>query len=503
MLLGCDFLLFERGVYVKNGITLPEAFLRRMERQLGEYFPAFLASYEKEPERALFLLSERISPEEFERTVGFPVERLPYLRNGYRLTAEKPGNDPLHHAGAFYVQDPSAMATVSSVLLHAVSPHAVSPHAAPLKKGMRCLDLCAAPGGKTVQLAAAIGCMLGEDGFLVSNEFQPARCKVLCSNIERMGFANVLISNADPVRVAKWYPAYFDLTLVDAPCSGEGMFRKDPRAVSEWSEGAPAFCAERQIRILREAAKTVAPGGYLLYSTCTFSEEENEGVARTFLTEHPAFSLCDLPEELQSVTVSGSFQGSDLPQARRWYPHIAPGEGQFFVLFQRNAGASDDVGGREMFPAFPDARQPLTAEELDAVTSFLEENLLAEGDLTLCKLKSGQIISADFPVPAENVFAAGVTLGTVEKPRAGARFGARFAPHHQLFKALGSRFLRKIELSYGDERVKKYLSGAEIPCDCGDGWAVVTVCGCVLGGAKVSGGVAKNHYPKGLRLLPN
>lgn len=466
-----------------NGFSnslLPAAFLRRMEGLPGVDYPAFLASYEAAPERGLFLNTgrlTRLTPEEFERICTFPVEKLPFLPGGYRFDTEKPGNHPLHHAGAFYVQDPSAMATVS---------------AAPLRKGMRCLDLCASPGGKSVQLATGIGCDIGEGGFLVSNEFSPSRCKVLCGNLERMGFGNVLVSNGDAARIARWYPSYFDLVLVDAPCSGEGMFRKDPRAASEWSEGAPTFCAQRQMGILREAAKTVAPGGYLLYSTCTFSVEENEGVTRAFLGEHPAFSLCDVPERLQAVTAPGI----DLPQARRWYPHLAPGEGQFFVLLRR-----DGEGPRGEVPAFPDARQPLAAGEWDAVTAFLEDTLLPGGDLTLCKLKggsasgaAGRIAAADFPVPAENVFAAGVTLGTIEK--------RRLVPHHQLFKALGSRFLRKIQLELGDERVRKYLSGGEIPCDCGDGWAVVTVAGCVLGGAKVSGGVAKNHYPKGLRLPP-
>lgn len=456
--------------------ALPAAFLRRMEKLLGEDYPAFLTSYEQAPERALFLLSGEhagLTPEAFERVCAFPVETLPFLPGGYRFDAEKPGNDPLHHAGAFYVQDPSAMATVN---------------AAPTQRGMRCLDLCAAPGGKSVQLASAIGCGLGEGGFLVSNEISPSRCKVLCGNLERMGFANVLVSNADPARVAKWYPSYFDLVLADAPCSGEGMFRKDAQAAGEWTEGAPAFCAERQKRILQEAAKAVAPGGYLLYSTCTFSEEENEGVARAFLAEHPAFSLCDVPEALQALTAPGIA----LPQARRWYPHLAPGEGQFFALFRRGG-----EGARADLPAFPDARQAPDAAELSAVTAFLEANLRSGGDLVLCALGKGKtrrMVAADFPVPAENVFAAGVTLGTVEK--------GRLVPHHQLFKALGGRFLRRIELAYGDERVQKYLSGAEISCDCGDGWAVVTVCGCVLGGAKVSGRVAKNHYPKGLRLPP-
>ena len=455
---------------------LPAAFLRRMEGLTGLDFPAFAASYEDAPERGLFLPEGGILPEEFERICAFPVERIPYLPGGYRFDTEKPGNHPLHHAGAFYVQDPSAMATVSAAR-------------GVLKRGTCCLDLCASPGGKSVQLASACGIAIGQSGFLVSNEFSPSRCKVLCGNLERMASSgcggNALISNGDAARIAKWYPAFFDLVLVDAPCSGEGMFRKDPNAAAEWTEGAPAFCARRQMDILREAAKTVAPGGYLLYSTCTFSVEENEGVVGTFLGEHPAFSLCDVPESLQAVTAPGI----GMPQARRWYPHLAPGEGQFFALLRR-----EGEGTRAEFPAFPDARQVLNGAELDAVTAFLEDALLPGGDLTLCKLKNGQIAAADFPVPAENVFAAGVTLGTVEKKR--------LIPHHQLFKALGGRFLRNIELEIDDERVRKYLSGGEIPCDCGDGWAVVTLHGCVLGGAKVSSGVAKNHYPKGLRLPP-
>ena len=455
----------------------PAAFLRRMEGMLGSDYPAFLASYREAPSRGLFLPAGRLTPEAFAQVCDFPVEKLPYLPGGYRFDTEKPGNHPLHHAGAFYVQDPSAMATVS---------------AAPLRKGMRCLDLCASPGGKSVQLAAGIGCDIGQGGFLISNEFSPSRCKVLCSNLERMssciGSANTLVSNADAARVARWYPAFFDLVLVDAPCSGEGMFRKDSKVAGEWTEGATAFCARRQSQILQEAAKAVAPGGYLLYSTCTFSEEENEGVTKAFLGEHPAFSLCKVPVSLQAVTAPGI----DLPEARRWYPHLAPGEGQYFVLLQRA-----DAGMRAEYPAFSDARQVLNGMELDAVTAFLEDALVPGGDLTLCKLKNGQIAAANFPVPAENVFAVGITLGTVEK--------RRLVPHHQLFKALGSRFLRKIELGIGDERVRKYLSGGEIlcDCDCGDGWAVVTLCGCVLGGAKVSGRVAKNHYPKGLRLPPN
>ncbi len=449
--------------------NLPAAFRERMAGLLGADGPRFFASYASAAERALFVPAGRCSSEAFGRICPFPVERIPYLPGAYRFDCPSPGNQPLHHAGAFYVQDPSAMATVS---------------AAPLKPGMKCLDLCAAPGGKSVQLASGVGCYEGGAGFLVSNEIQPARCKVLCGNLERMGFANLLVTNADAKRLAAWYPSYFDLVLVDAPCSGEGMFRKDPAAIAEWSPSAPAYCAKRQAMLLAEAAKTVAPGGFLLYSTCTFAPEENERVVLAFLDAHPSFAPCEVPEGLRAVTAAGV----GLPSARRWYPHIAPGEGQFFALLRR------EPGGEPSAPLFPDARSPLTAEEAYAVQEFLADTLLSHADLSLCALgRARRIAVCPFPVPPENVFAAGVTLGTVEK--------GRLVPHHQLFKAFSERFARKIELPPDDPRVAAYLSGAEIPCDVsGSGWAVVTLAGLPLGGAKVSNGVAKNHYPKGLRL---
>lgn len=436
-------------------MELPVSFAARMQALLGEAYPAFLAEYEKEATRALFVPS--LSPSAFD----FPLAPIPHLPGGYIFELEKPGNHPLHHAGAFYVQDPSAMATVS---------------AAPLREGMKCLDLCASPGGKSVQIASRIG----KDGFLVSNEINPSRCKILCGNIERMGFPNVQVTNADPRRIALWYPRFFDLTVVDAPCSGEGMFRKYENAADEWSEGSPAFCAVRQTEILRYAAETVASGGYLLYSTCTFSVEENEGVVRAFLEECPDFSLCELPHRLQDV----SAPGVDMPFARRFYPHLSPGEGQFVALMKRDG---ELLCGQ---PAFADARQQIPVQELNVLRDFLEEALQKGGDLTLCAYGK-YLVAAEHSVPKENVFSAGIALGTVEK--------RRLIPHHQLFKCLGGRFYRRIELTLDDVRLKQYLSGAEIETELPDGWAAVTVCGHTLGGAKISHGVAKNHYPKGLR----
>ena len=436
-------------------VVLPQEFLTRMEALLGAEYPAFLAEYEKTPTRALYKAAEV--------PFDFAAEEISHLPGGYTFDLEKPGNHPLHHAGAFYVQDPSAMATVSAV---------------PFREGMRCLDLCASPGGKTVQIAHR----MGKEGFLVSNEINPSRCKVLYSNVERMGFPNVQVTNADPKRMASWYPDFFDLVTVDAPCSGEGMFRKYENAPSEWSANAPAFCAERQREILHYAAQTVAPGGYLLYATCTFSVEENEGTVEWFLEEFPGFALLELPERLQKV----SSPGVNMPFARRFYPHKAAGEGQFVALLQR-----DGEGVRRDTPAFTDGREHIPFEELRVLEEFLEGTLEKCGDLNLCKYGK-YLFSATMPAAKENTFSPGVTLGTVEK--------RRFVPHHQLFKCFGSRFLRKLALTSDDKRVMQYLSGAEIDCELEDGWAVVTLHGLPLGGIKVSCGRGKNHYPKGLRV---
>jgi 16S rRNA C967 or C1407 C5-methylase (RsmB/RsmF family)/NOL1/NOP2/fmu family ribosome biogenesis protein len=436
--------------------TLPKAFLTRMEALLGEEYGAFLETYSQEAVKALYAPG---GTEAFD----FPVEAIAHLPGGHAFSLEKPGNHPLHHAGAFYVQDPSAMATVSAV---------------PFREGMKCLDLCASPGGKSVQIASR----MGDTGFLVSNEINPSRCKVLYSNMERMGYGNVQVSNADPKEIALRYPSFFDLAVVDAPCSGEGMFRKYENASAEWSENAPAFCASRQKEILTYAKETVAPGGYLLYATCTFSPEENEEMVRWLMETDPSFSLCPLPLRLQEV----SAPGVGLPEARRFYPHRCPGEGQFVALLKKS-----EEGIRRSEPAFRDHRQPVFGEELRILQEFLENNLQKCGDLTLCRY-GGYLYSAPMPIPGDRMFCGGVTLGTVEK--------RRFVPHHHLFKCYGNRFLRKVELTMDDPRVKTYLTGGEIPCDLPDGWAAVLLEGYPLGGVKISDGRGKNHYPKGLRM---
>ena len=251
---------------------LPQGFPERMLHLLGEAeFAEFLASYERPRSAGLRLNPRKPLPDG--ASLPFCEAQVPWEPNGYYVCeGSRPGLHPWHDAGAYYLQEPSAMAPAR--LLDA-------------QPGERVLDLCAAPGGKTTQLAAA---MQGR-GLLVCNEIHPRRAQVLASNIERLGIPNALVLSEHPAKLAQRFPGYFDRILVDAPCSGEGMFRKEEAAVTDWSEATVAMCAARQQEILASAAEMLAPGGRLVYSTCTFSPEENEGVISAFLHAHPAFSV--------------------------------------------------------------------------------------------------------------------------------------------------------------------------------------------------------------------
>ena len=246
-------------------MQLPELFEEKMKGLLGAEYEDFLAGYEKERHQALRVNPAKISAEEFARISPFTLEPVPWAKNGfYYGTEDRPGRHPWHEAGVYYIQEPSAMSVAE---LAGVQPED------------RVLDLCAAPGGKSTQLAAA---MEGR-GLLISNEIHPARAKILSSNIERMGILNAVVTNEAPERLAPHFPAFFDRIVVDAPCSGEGMFRKEEQAVSQWSQDNVDLCAKRQQDILEEAAKMLRPGGVLVYSTCTFAPEEDEESIVRFL----------------------------------------------------------------------------------------------------------------------------------------------------------------------------------------------------------------------------
>ena len=461
-------------------MNLPNSFLERMKGILPKDFPLFLSALESQSAvRAIRLNEDKIDASTFFAALEEDWKPVPYAKCGFYTDYEKIGNHPLHHAGAFYVQDPGAMATV---------------HALSVERGWRVADLCAAPGGKSTQLSA----LVGEDGFLLSNEISVARCKVLAGNLERLGTRNAVLTNTDIKTFASRYCAYFDLVLVDAPCSGEGMFRKYDYAVEEWSEDRVLACAERQNEILALAATAVKGGGYLLYSTCTFSLEENEMVIDRFLTENEAFTVVPVLQELRAATADGiPFPGCRYPEAlvlaRRFYPHLSPGEGQFICLLRR----ADE--GTEESISYRDTSEKLSKQELESVESFLKSVLRPEAfkkilpKFNIRKAKESVcLVPKDFPIPPYGVYLCGVTIGSLVK--------GRIVPHHQFFSAFGKYFSRTLAMDLCDDRLRQYLHGDTVPCDLSDGYAVVTVCGCALGGVKVVSGVAKNHYPKGLRL---
>ena len=449
---------------------IPTVFLDRMRDLLGPEFPDFLEALSAPDTHALRAVEKKMPKERLLSLLPFTPTPLPFFDHGFLIPeGERPGAHPLHHAGAYYMQDPSAMATVSAL------PFSI--------RGWRVLDLCAAPGGKTGRLSEEIG----DGGLLVSNEIVPQRARILLGNVERLGCENTVVTCTAPPPLAAALPGFFDLTVVDAPCSGEGMFRKYPEAAAEWSPENVAAAAERSRLILNDAAKTVSPSGYLLYSTCTFSEEENEETVAHFLAAHPDFRLVPVAAAVAAVTSDGIVRPgrpSELALTRRYYPHKAPGEGQFIALLERTDGVPSRVA-----PAKPQrldrrAETEVRAALTDLLGGPLDRPLALAGDVWVAP-------PADLPV-IPGILRAGVALGSMT--------GRVFLPHHHAYTALGNRFSRKLCLALGDPRVSAYLRGEEIPTD-GDlrGFAALMIEGAPTGGVKLSGGVAKNHYPKGLR----
>ena len=447
-------------------IKLPTEYEDRMKKLLREEYADYLKALEQPPVKGFRVNTDKISLEDFEQINIFGSERIPYVKNGFYLEYDKVGNHPYHHAGMIYVQEPAAMAPAECI--------DISPD-------WKVLDMCAAPGGKSSQLKNK----LGEMGVLVSNEIIPSRCKILTGNTERLGLKNTITTCMDTNRLATAFPKTFDLIMVDAPCSGEGMFRKEEIAVSEWSYENVLKCAQRQAEILENAVKCLKDGGYIIYATCTFSLEENEMTVDNFLNSHPDFEIIEVKEAVKQSTADGIyFDGCECENirfARRFYPHKNKGEGQFMaVLHNKNEKT-------------PDYRPQMKTVKPDkTVTCFLNDTLTDYAETNVSVYNGTPVyFTPDFEVKNATVFSYGVTIGEVKKNY--------IQPHHQFFMALGDKFKRKIELSPDSEEIKKYLHGEEIETCCDNGWAVVTVNGVAIGGAKAVNGTAKNHYPKGLR----
>jgi NOL1/NOP2/fmu family ribosome biogenesis protein len=301
-----------------------------------------------------------------------------------------------------------------------------------------------------------------------------------------MGFKNVVTTCMHPKKLQKEFPKTFDMIMVDAPCSGEGMFRKEEIAIDEWTPENVKMCAERQEEILDCAVKMLKDGGYIVYSTCTFSLEENEMMVDAFLDKYPEFELVPTTERVRENTADGvCFDGckcQNLHYARRCYHHKTKGEGQFVVVLHNTSECYGNASGIDY-----------KKEKTDkTVTDFLNDTLI-DYDMNNVMMYNGNPVyfTPDFPIRKGSAFACGVTIGEIRKNY--------IQPHHQYFMAMGKDFKRKINLTADSDEIKKYLHGEEFNTECPNGWAVVMVEGCAVGGVKVSNGKAKNHYPKGLR----
>ncbi len=445
---------------------LPTAFEERMKKLLGEDFEKYTNELQTPPVKAFRVNTDKISLLEFEKLNIFGADKIPYVENGYYLDFEKVGNHPYHHAGIIYVQEPAAMAPAECL---------------DINPDWCVLDMCAAPGGKSTQLKNK----LGENGVLVSNEIISSRCKILTGNVERLGLQNTVVTCMDTKKLAKTFLETFDLIMVDAPCSGEGMFRKEEIAIDEWSEENVKMCATRQAEILENAVKALKVGGYIIYATCTFSLEENEMMVDSFLQNHPEFEILPVNERVINSTADGiKFEGCNCENinfARRFYPHTAKGEGQFMALLHHK-------GENFKTYTFPSQKKKIDK----TVTDFLDTTLTDYNPDYIGEYNKNPIYYNNrIPIKDGTAFCCGVTIGEVRKNY--------IMPHHQFFMALGHKFKRKINLTAESETIKKYLHGEEFDTDCPNGWAVVMVDGVTLGGVKVSNGKAKNHYPKGLR----
>ena len=432
-------------------MKLPEAYSRRIGASLGDA-EAYLSCLAEPPVKGIRVNTLKISASDFTKISPFPLEgKVPWAENGFYISEEKPGKSPYFDAGLFYVQEPSAMC------------------AAPLldvRPGENVLDLCAAPGGKGTQLGEA---MRGE-GLLVLNEKVPDRAQVLSSNIERMGIRNAVVTCCDPQTLSERFAGRFDKILVDAPCSGEGMFRKEPAALENWSERNVLMCADRQQKILHSAAKMLRAGGRMVYSTCTFSEEEDERCIENFLADHREFVL--------------------LREEKLW-PHRVRGEGHYAALLEK----TDEVEGGSRICSPPRKNNKNFADKraVALYKDFASEFFVSapQGEFLSFGRSLWLVPDALFPLDGLKVLRSGIQLGEAKE--------GRFEPSHALVMAAARDHLGKV-CSFSKEEIGAYLRGGTLACaENISGWCAVAVDGFPVGLGKAVGGVLKNHLPKALR----
>lgn len=459
-------------------MNLPIEFEKKMKAFLGDEWDDFLYSYDNNRFQALRFNTLKVQSHEEIMRILMVLEissdkRVSWANEAYYFDENvRPGKHPYHEMGLYYIQEPSAMSAAALL--------------AP-KPGMRVLDLCAAPGGKSTQLAT----YLGDSGLLVSNEINTQRSRILSQNIERMGIKNAIVTNEDSFVLASHFPGFFNAIQVDAPCSGEGMFRKLPEAIEQWSMENVAICAARQKEILDNAAVMLKPGGTIVYSTCTFSKEENEDVIEYFLERHPDFTL----EEME-----------------RFWPHKVDGEGHFVAKLVRRGCVDTDLKADRKTKKNKNSKNrknetkpALTKENMKLLSEFLDETIsedmaawIKNSRLVMFGEQLYRLPDMEVDIKGLKVQRAGLHIGEFKKQR--------FEPSHSLALALKLNDAKNlVKLTCDNPQTTGFFNGQSVmlsdeqTAECKKGWALVCVDGYPAGWGKVNGAQVKNHYPKGLR----
>jgi NOL1/NOP2/sun family putative RNA methylase len=454
--------------YRMMNMNLPIDFQNKMKELLQDEYEAFYQSYSHSRSQGLRFNPLKVTQASFESMQPFDLKPIPWVEEGYFYSElDRPGKHPYHDAGLYYIQEPSAMSVVTFL----------DP-----QPGERVLDLCAAPGGKTTHIAGR----MHQEGFLLTNEIHPQRARILSQNVERFGVKNAVVTNETPERLACFFPSYFDRILVDAPCSGEGMFRKDPNACEEWSLEHVSVCSVRQSKILEHAASMLKGGGRLVYSTCTFSPEENEGVISQFLRTQPEFELVDL--EVYEGFSKGRPEWSNMEELKhttRLWPHLIEGEGHYIAVLEKKSGEETDLD-----VISPLKRRNMIQDYLDFAKANLKQ--IVDEQLILFGDQLYQVPEDMIPLEGLKVIRPGLHLGTIKKNR--------FEPSHALALALNPN-----EVIYAyplkDNEIEAYLKGESIFHDGPKGWYLMLVDNYSIGWAKCANNQLKNHYPKGLRWM--
>lgn len=462
-------------------MELPVAFCEEMKRILGDEYDAYLQSMQDKRKYGLRVNTAKISVEEFLALSPFPLTPIPYVKNGFYYDGEQyqPAKHPYYFAGLYYLQDPSAMTPASRL---------------PVEEGDVVLDLCAAPGGKATELAAK----LHGTGLLIANDISSKRAKALLKNIELSGVENSFIVTEYPKKLADYFTGFFDKILIDAPCSGEGMFRKDPSMVKAWEKNGPSFYAGLQEDILRQALPMLKPGGLLLYSTCTFSPQEDEGTVEKILAMDPHMELVDIEGYEGFSPGQPELIGSDDESIRRCvriFPHKLDGEGHFLALFHKRETADQPV------QSCVEVRSGLRGEEKSLWDEFAK-HLRRKLESDRMESKGGMVYYMPSALPRMRglrFLRSGLFVGEMKKKR--------FEPSQSLAMALRrTDYDNCLSLSANDERVVRYLKGetlmlTEEEAALPDGWQLVCIGDYPLGWGKKNRSSLKNKYHSGWRLV--